>query len=27
MNGDIDNPNKFNQDVWGGNSNDLFRQY
>ena len=27
MNGDVDNPNKFNQRVWGGNSNDLFRQY
>jgi GWxTD domain-containing protein len=27
MNGDVDSPNKFNQRVWGGNSNDLFRQY
>lgn len=27
MNGDIDNPNLYNQRVWGGNSNDLFRQY
>jgi len=27
VNGDIDNPNKFNEDHWGGNSNDYFRQY
>ena len=27
MNGDVDSPNKFNQRVWGGNSNDYFRQY
>ncbi len=26
-NGDIDNPNKFNEQHWGGNSNDYFRQY
>lgn len=27
VNGDVDNPNKFNEDHWGGNSNDYFRQY
>jgi len=27
VNGDIDNPNKFKSDHWGGNSNDYFRQY
>ena len=26
-NGDIDDPNKFNQKSWGANSGDLFRQY
>jgi len=26
-NGDIDNPNQFLQQNWGGNSNDFFRQY
>jgi GWxTD domain-containing protein len=26
-NGDIDNPNKFNEKHFGGNSNDYFRQY
>lgn len=26
-NGDVDNPNKFNEQHWGGNSNDYFRQY
>ena len=26
-NGDIDDPNKFNQKSWGSNSGDLFRQY
>ena len=27
VNGSVDNPNMFNQDHFGGNSNDLFRQY
>jgi GWxTD domain-containing protein len=27
VNGDVDNPNRFNEDHWGGNSNDYFRQY
>lgn len=27
VNGDVDNPNKFKEDHWGGNSNDYFRQY
>lgn len=27
VNGDVDNPNKFNENHWGGNSNDYFRQY
>jgi len=27
VNGDVDNPNKFNEDHWGGNSTDYFRQY
>lgn len=26
-NGDIDNPNKYNTETWGGNSNNYFRQY
>ncbi len=27
VNGSVDNPNMYNQDHFGGNSNDLFRQY
>jgi hypothetical protein len=27
VNGSVDNPNQFNQQHFGGNSNDLFRQY
>jgi GWxTD domain-containing protein len=27
VNGDVDNPNRFKEDHWGGNSNDYFRQY
>lgn len=27
VNGSVDNPNQFNQEHFGGNSNDLFRQY
>ncbi len=27
IDGNIDNPNSYNIDHWGGNSNDLFRQY
>ena len=27
IDGNIDNPNSYNMDHWGGNSNDLFRQY
>ena len=27
VDGNIDNPNSYNTDHWGGNSNDLFRQY
>jgi len=26
-NGDIDNPNKYNTETWGGNSNNYYRQY
>ncbi len=27
VNGNVDDPNRFNMDHWGGNSNDYFRQY